>query len=166
MHTGEIVADPLAWWQMHEKKFPTLSILARRTLCILATSAPSERIFSVAGLAISKCHTSVQPQNASDLIFLHNSWPLAEECEKKINRNRKFYRKLKKLSVCPAFKRNLSDFRPTSVRLLSDFCPTSVRLLSDTDKLKVSENVGLFVRRFRGCPTVLSDFIFGVGHQP
>ena len=40
----------------------------------------------------------------------------------------------------------LSDFQTQSVRLLSDFCPTSVRLLSDTDKLKVSENVGLSVR--------------------
>ena len=84
MHTGDIVANPLAWWQMHEKKFPALSILARRTLCIPATSAPSERVFSVAGLTISKCRTSIQPQHASDLIFLHDSWPLAEECEREI----------------------------------------------------------------------------------
>ena len=60
------------------------SILARRTLCIPATSAPSERVFSVAGLTISKCRTSIQPQHASDLIFLHDSWPLAEECEREI----------------------------------------------------------------------------------
>ena len=82
---GDIVSDPLAWWQIHEKTLPVLSILARRLLCIPATSAPSERVFSVAGLTISKCRTSILPQNASDLIFLHDSWQLAEECEKEFN---------------------------------------------------------------------------------
>ena len=65
---------------------PVLSILARRILCIPATSAPSERVFSVAGLTISKCRTSILPQHASDLIFLHDSWQLAEECEMELNR--------------------------------------------------------------------------------
>ena len=50
-------------------------------LCVPATSAPTERVFSVAGLTISKCRASVLPQNASDLIFLHDSWLVAEECE-------------------------------------------------------------------------------------
>ena len=79
--SGNVFSDPLSWWQIYEKTLPYLSTLARRLLCVPATSAPSERVFSVAGLTISKCRTSVQPQHASDLIFLHDSWKLAEECE-------------------------------------------------------------------------------------
>lgn len=67
---GEIASDPLAWWQIHEKTLPVRSILARRILCTPSTSA---RVFSVAGLTISKYRTSILPQHASDLIFLHDS---------------------------------------------------------------------------------------------
>lgn len=51
-----------------------------------ATSAPSERVFYVGGLTISKRRSSVQPQHASELIFLHDSWRLAEECEKEFEK--------------------------------------------------------------------------------
>jgi zinc finger BED domain-containing protein 1 (E3 SUMO-protein ligase ZBED1) len=85
---GGALSDPLVWWQMNANMLPILSIVARRMLCVPATSAPSERVFSVAGLTISKCRTSVQPQHASDLIFLHDSWELAEECEREFNRKK------------------------------------------------------------------------------
>ena len=75
---GGTFSDPLLWWQMNANMLPTLSTLARRMLCVPATSAPSERVFSVAGLTISKCRTSVQPQNAADLIFLHDSWEFGQ----------------------------------------------------------------------------------------
>ena len=75
------LSNPLSWWQMYEKVLPMLSTLAKRILCVPATSAPSERVFSVAGLTISKCHTSIQPQHASDIIFLRDIWALALECE-------------------------------------------------------------------------------------
>lgn len=81
MLPGGALSNPLSWWQMHEKVLPMLSTLAKRILCVPATSAPSERVFSVAGLTISKCRTSIQPQHASDIIFLHDSWALALECE-------------------------------------------------------------------------------------
>jgi hAT family C-terminal dimerisation region len=60
-----------------------LSMARCRILCIPATSAPSERVFSSAGLTISKCRASLQPQHASELIFLHDSWEFAEECDLK-----------------------------------------------------------------------------------
>jgi hypothetical protein len=89
MLTGAVLSDPLQWWQVQEKMLPILSVLARRMLCVPATSAPTERVFSVAGLTISKCRASVLPQNASDLIFLHDSWLVAEEFEAELNRNKK-----------------------------------------------------------------------------
>jgi hAT family C-terminal dimerisation region len=89
MLTGAVLSDPLQWWQVQEKMLPILSVLARRMLCVPATSAPTERVFSVAGLTISKCRASVLPRNASDLIFLHDSWLVAEECEAELNGNKK-----------------------------------------------------------------------------
>lgn len=75
--------NPLAWWRDNCRQFPLLSILARRLLCIPATSAPTERVFSTAGLTISNSRASILPQNASNLIFLHDSWPVAREYDAK-----------------------------------------------------------------------------------
>jgi hypothetical protein len=38
----------LTWWRDHAVQFPKLALLARNVLCILATSASSERAFSAA----------------------------------------------------------------------------------------------------------------------
>lgn len=81
MLQGNVLPDPLAWWQVQEKTLPLLSILAWRMLCVPATSAPTKRVFSVAGLTLSKNRASTLPQHASDLIFLNDSWLVAEECE-------------------------------------------------------------------------------------
>jgi hypothetical protein len=64
--------NPLDWWRQNESKYPNVARLARRVLCIPATSAPSERIFSAAGLTIGKDRASLIPENVDDLIFLHN----------------------------------------------------------------------------------------------
>ena len=71
--------DPLKWWQTHTLSFPTLSVIARKYLCIPATSAPSERVFSVAGLAISKQRSKLNSENASCLIFLRGNWDIYEK---------------------------------------------------------------------------------------
>lgn len=65
--------DPLAWWKVHEANFPRVSQLARKYLCIPATSAPSERAFSTGGNIVT-CHRSALKPDAVDrLIFLaHN----------------------------------------------------------------------------------------------
>jgi hypothetical protein len=74
---------PLVWWKVHQHQLPLMSQLARRLLCIPATSAPSERVFSVAGLTISKKRNKLTPQHANELIFLHNSWDVAIDFEAK-----------------------------------------------------------------------------------
>jgi hypothetical protein len=78
-HENAGYTNPLTWWKRSEEDFPHLSVLAKRYLCIPATSAPSERVFSAAGLTIAKTRASLHPGNAADLIFLHNSWEYADK---------------------------------------------------------------------------------------
>ena len=74
-----VYTNPLHWWARSAAGLPHLSVLAKQFLCIPSISAPSERVFSAAGLTITKSRASLHPDNASDLIFLHNSWPYAEK---------------------------------------------------------------------------------------
>jgi len=68
--------NPLDWWKQRAIQFPILSRLACIILCIPATSAPSERVFSVAGLTIAKDRASLLPENCNNLVFLHDAWRL------------------------------------------------------------------------------------------
>jgi len=64
---------PLDRWKMNQVRFPHLANLAQRLLCIPATLAPSERVFSNAGLTIAKDRASLAPDTASELAFLHDA---------------------------------------------------------------------------------------------
>ena len=66
-----VLVNPLDWWRMNAGLFPALSVIARRTLCIPATSAPSERLFSSAGSVVSPKRTKLDPHLAADMILLH-----------------------------------------------------------------------------------------------
>lgn len=72
-------ANPLGWWNHRCGVYPNVARLAKMYLCIPATSAPSERIFSVASLIISKLRASITPSNAEILLFLHEELPWFEE---------------------------------------------------------------------------------------
>jgi hypothetical protein len=49
--------------------------VALRLLCTPATSAPSERVFSVARITIAKDRARLAPQTANELIILHDVIP-------------------------------------------------------------------------------------------
>jgi hypothetical protein len=49
--------------------------LALCIVCIPATSAPAELVFSAAGLTIAKDCARLAPQTANELIFLHDAIP-------------------------------------------------------------------------------------------
>ena len=65
--------EPLCWWKMNASRYPFLSILTRKFLCIPATSVPSERIFSAAGHIVSKLRASLSPDNVDGLLFLRQN---------------------------------------------------------------------------------------------
>jgi hypothetical protein len=60
----------IKWWKANQSKFPNMSILARKYLSIPATSTPSERVFSAAGIICTKLRASLAPENIDMLIFL------------------------------------------------------------------------------------------------
>ena len=68
-------SDPLLWWRNHRLELKVLSELARRVLNIPPTSAPSERVFSVAGLTISNNRSRLGGDAAAAQIFLQNAYP-------------------------------------------------------------------------------------------
>ena len=67
------IRNPLMWWKHYEKKFPNLSKLARKVLCVMGTSVPSERAFSQAGLTVTKTRAKLSPDVVDEFIFLNKS---------------------------------------------------------------------------------------------
>jgi hypothetical protein len=76
---------PLRWWRQHEKEFPNIAKLALQVLPIPATSAPSERIFSTAGLTITKDRARLNSDRVNELVFLHDSLPSLEHYQKHVS---------------------------------------------------------------------------------
>ena len=67
----EIDSTPLNWWKRGETQFPLSSKLARKYLCICATSVASERVLSsTGGNIVSDTRNSLKPQRVDELVFL------------------------------------------------------------------------------------------------
>lgn len=72
-------SDPLGWWQLNCARFQLISHLAKKYLCVPATSAPSERLFSLAGLTLTDNRGRLDPIIASQMIFLRASWETIDD---------------------------------------------------------------------------------------
>jgi hypothetical protein len=59
--------DSLAWWKDNSDKYSRLSVLARRYLAV-----PSERIFSAAGLIVTKLRNRLSSSCIDQIIFNKN----------------------------------------------------------------------------------------------
>ena len=81
--------NPFDSWRDNQYQFNLLTLLARRILSTPSTSAPSERVFSTAGHIIRGLRASLNSANAADLIFLHDSWLLAQVYEAEKDKKRK-----------------------------------------------------------------------------
>nr|XP_054603768.1 E3 SUMO-protein ligase ZBED1-like [Nothobranchius furzeri] len=62
--------NPLVWWKIHSTTYPRVSLLAKRYLCIPATSSPSERAFSTGGNIVSCHRAALKPDAVNRLVFL------------------------------------------------------------------------------------------------
>lgn len=74
----EIDIDILAFWKKTEATLPLLSWLARRVLCIPASSSASERTFSTGGQVISASRTLLNAEMAEDLIWLKKNFDVLD----------------------------------------------------------------------------------------
>ncbi|RXN23605.1 zinc finger BED domain-containing 1-like protein [Labeo rohita] len=63
-------ADPLQWWRCYQANFPCVAKLAQQYLCIPATSAPSERVFSTGGNIVTCHRAALKPDTVDRLVFL------------------------------------------------------------------------------------------------
>lgn len=68
-------SSALEWWRRNHDRFPRLAELARKFMCVPATSVPSERVFSTSGSIVNKQRCSLKPENVDMLVFLNKNLP-------------------------------------------------------------------------------------------
>ncbi|TGZ52232.1 Uncharacterized protein DBV15_11495 [Temnothorax longispinosus] len=62
--------DPFKHWQTLKPAYPTLFTVAMRYLSVVATSVPSERMFSKAGIVKSDLRSRLSGKRLNSLLFL------------------------------------------------------------------------------------------------
>lgn len=62
--------DSLAWWKENQSRFPLLAKVAKKYLCVCATSCASERVFSTMGNIVSPTRSHLKPEMVNMLSFL------------------------------------------------------------------------------------------------
>jgi hypothetical protein len=78
-HAPRKFNNPLLWWKQKQYQFPILSCLTRKYLCIPATEAPSERIFSTSSLLLNKFRNRRDPELAGRMIFIKKNFEWYKE---------------------------------------------------------------------------------------
>ena len=63
--------DLLSYWKNMHSTYPYLSNLAKRYLCICATSSASECLFSASGNIVTPNRSSLKPEKVDMLTFLN-----------------------------------------------------------------------------------------------
>jgi hypothetical protein len=75
--------DVLQWWKLHGHRFPRILKLARRICAIPATSIPSERLFSAAGLTVTKNRAYLDGSTVDQLLFMNSFLKMQNKQETK-----------------------------------------------------------------------------------
>ena len=65
--------DPLKWWSDRQKLYPRLYEMVLRRLCVPATSVPSERVFSKAGLVLNAKRTRLTTDKVETILFIQSN---------------------------------------------------------------------------------------------
>jgi len=75
--------DVLDFWRQHEKKFPLLSQVSKRILCVQGASTASERDFSASGYTVWDRRNALLPRKVNMMMIL-------QQFDKNIERLNKF----------------------------------------------------------------------------
>ncbi|CAB3240809.1 unnamed protein product [Arctia plantaginis] len=65
--------DPCFWWRSGQYKYPHLAKLFKKNSNIVASSVPSERLFSKAGYTLSERRTRLSARKTEQLVFLNTN---------------------------------------------------------------------------------------------
>jgi hypothetical protein len=65
--------SPLEWWSRHESLFPNVAMAAKKFLCIPASNAPSERVFSAVELLARPNRNKFDPNRMEELVMLRRN---------------------------------------------------------------------------------------------
>lgn len=71
--------DPLLYWKNNAEKFPTLANLAKQYLGLTATSAPAERVFSIAGNFYTAKRSLLGQNSFRSLVYIKCNQALYEQ---------------------------------------------------------------------------------------
>lgn len=63
----------LQWWKMYEHFYPRINRIAKKYLCLPASSVSSERVFSLCGQIVNKKRCRLSPKNIDTLVFLNKN---------------------------------------------------------------------------------------------
>ena len=63
-------SNPLSYRKINSVRLPTLALLARKLLCVPATLAPIERVFSTTGHIVSPFRSCLKHEMVEKLVFL------------------------------------------------------------------------------------------------
>ncbi|KAJ4943232.1 hypothetical protein JOQ06_005737 [Pogonophryne albipinna] len=64
-------ADPLEWWRVRALVYQNICTVMKTRLCIVATSVPSECVFSKTGQIITDRRNRLSPSKVRELVFLN-----------------------------------------------------------------------------------------------
>ena len=68
--------DPLLWWAtVGRRRFPILARCALAVHGVPATEIECERIFSIAGIIMSKLRSRMSPEMLGNLVYIYKNWP-------------------------------------------------------------------------------------------
>ena len=63
-------SNPLDWWNLEHHNYPILGKLANKYLCICASNAASETLFSSVGNVVTPKRSCLKPGKVNMLVFL------------------------------------------------------------------------------------------------
>ena len=66
-------AYSLDWWRVNKHQFPHIAVLARKWLCVTATSTPSERVFSDCGLGLTAKRSRLKGYVLRDQVMIRRN---------------------------------------------------------------------------------------------
>jgi len=70
---SETSGNVIDWWRINSRSLTRLSIVAMAILSFPASSAASERTFSVAGSTISQRRTALDSDTVEDILYVHSN---------------------------------------------------------------------------------------------